>query len=193
MEFYSRILSKEVNILGIDNFDVHNWYDANQLKNVYRSLFFNNDMLYFSFRREENLTNVKELKILRRKMLETFKNEGEYVVLKQLDETRFDSVAKVVVKGSTFDFLFDLWNYFYSCTFFIPRDGFSFSDYIDFQKRINFEDKGGEKLIRSGYTDFECIKGLGGDSLIISYRKDYKLPDLGKAALDSPGKNQIFR
>ncbi len=186
MDFYNRSLSKEICIFSIDDFNISNEQDASQLKNVYRCLFLNNDMLYFSFRREENLTDENTLRLLKIKISETFNKDGAYVTLREMDETRFDSVGRISIKESTFDFLFDIWNYFYSCTFFVPKNGFAFSDYVDFQKRIKFQDKGGEKLLKAGHADFECIKGLGGDSLIVSYQKDYQLPDLKKAALYAP-------
>ncbi|PIF45759.1 hypothetical protein CLU96_2771 [Chryseobacterium sp. 52] len=147
MEFNNRVLNKEINLLFIDDFNISNWNDYNQIKNVYKSLFSKGDTIFFSFRREENLTEEKELKRLKNKILDTFNDEGEYIVLRQLDDTRFDSIARMIINDSTYNFLFDLWNYFYSCTFFIPNKDLAFSDYSNFQKKIKFEDKANEKLL----------------------------------------------
>ncbi|GAF04809.1 hypothetical protein [Saccharicrinis fermentans] len=193
MEFYNVELSKDIKSLCVEDFDINIWYDANRIKNILKCLFFNNDTIFFSFRREEDLTSDKELERLRISIIETFNKYGEYVFLKKLDEARFDSVARIDVSDFTFEFMFDIWKYFYSCTFFIPTEGFSFSDYISFQKKIKFQDKGGEKLLSKRYSDFGCIKGLGGDSLIVSYRKDFQLPDLKKAASETPDINQVFK
>lgn len=193
MKFYNSIQSKDIKILGIYDFDVNNWHNLSQLKNIYKSLFSLNEVIFFSFRREENLTDEKILKQLKVKILETFNSEGEYVILRQLDDARFDSVAKLIVKESTFDLLVDIWSYFYSCNFFIPKEEFTFSDFIQFQKLNSFQDIGNEKLLNSLYADFSCIKDLGGDSLIISYRNDYQLPDLKEIALNTPNINQVFR
>ena len=193
MEFYNRELSRDIALFSVEDFDINAWHDANRLKNILKCLFFNDDTIFFSFRREEDLTSDNDLKRLRVKVIETFDKLGEYVFLRKLDEARFDSVARITVSDFTFEFIFDIWEYFYSCAFFIPSKGFSFSDYISFQKRIKFQDKGGEKLLSKRYSDFECIKGLGGDSLVISYRKDYQLPDLRKAASESSGINQVFK
>ncbi|KFF25287.1 hypothetical protein [Chryseobacterium vrystaatense] len=177
MEFNNRILSKEVSLLFIDNFDINNWDDLNQLKIIYKSLFPKGSTLFFSFRREENLTEEKELKKLKVRILDTFNNEGEYLILKKLDDVRFDSIARIVINENTYNLIFDLWNYFYSCTFFIPNKNLTFSDYIKFQQKIKFQDKGNEKLLNECFTDFTCIKGLGGDNMIISYRNNYNLPN----------------
>jgi len=139
------------------------------------------------------LTDDTELIQLREKVIKTFNAEGEFVVLNKLDTARFDSVARINVKESTFNFLFDIWNYFYSSTFFIPAREFTFSDYISFQQSIKFQDKWGEKLLQRKSTAFECIKGLGGDNLIISYQNDFLLPDLKKVALSTPDVDELFR
>ncbi|RKS97845.1 hypothetical protein [Chryseobacterium defluvii] len=178
MKFNNRILHKDISLLLIEDFDINRWDDVSRLKKIYKSLFSKNDTIFFSFRREEDLTDENELKRLRIKILETFNDEGEYVVLRKLDDSRFDSVARITINENTYNFLFDIWNYFYSCTFFIPTKGFTFSDYITFQKKIKFQDKGNEKLLSNDYTNFSCIKGLGGDNLIISYQNNYQLPDL---------------
>lgn len=193
MEFCNGELSKNIALMSIENFDINAWHDANRIKNILKCLFNNDDTIFFLFRREEDLTSDDELRRLRIKVVETFEKLGEYVYLKKLDESRFDSVARLA--GSNFDieFIIDVWRYYYSCTFFIPTDGFSFSDYISFQKENKLHDKGGQKLLSKGYSNFECMKGLGGDSLIISYRKGFRLPDLRKAASDAPDINQAFK
>lgn len=193
MEFYNGILNKEISLFNVDDFNIENWYDASLLKNIFKCLFSNNDLIFLSFRREENLTDEKELDRLRIKVIETFKKEGEYVVLNKLDETRFDSVARINVNDHTFEFIFDVWKYFYSCTFFIPIDQFTFSEFIFSEKQNKFHDIGNEKLLTKKFTNFTCIKDLGGNGLIISYQKNYQLPDLKKAALDTPNIRQTFR
>lgn len=193
MKFYNGELNKDLALLSIEDFDINVWHDANCIKNILKCLFFNNDTIFFSFRREEDLTSDDELKRLRVNVVETFDKLGEYVFLKKLDEARFDSVASIIVNDFTFEFIFDILKYFYSCAFFIPAKGFSFSDFISFQKKIKFQDKGGEKLLSKGYSDFVCIKGLGGDSLIVSYQKGFQLPDLRKAVSETPDINQVFK
>ncbi|KMQ59937.1 hypothetical protein ACM46_16900 [Chryseobacterium angstadtii] len=175
MEFHNRILNKDIGLLFIDDFNLYNWDDLSKIKNIYKSLFFKGSTLFFSFRREEDLTDEKELKKLKTKILDIFNSEGEYIVLRKLDDKRFDSIARIVVNENTYNFLFDLWNYFYSCSIFIPNKDFTFSDYINFYKKNKFEDKGNEKLLSNYFTDFTCIKGLGGDNMIISHRSNYDL------------------
>jgi len=46
MKFYNRIISKEISLFCIDDFDVKQWYDISQLKNVYKCLFRENDVLF---------------------------------------------------------------------------------------------------------------------------------------------------
>ncbi|MBB6369653.1 hypothetical protein [Chryseobacterium shigense] len=176
MNFNNRILNQKVSILFIDDFNISDWDDLSQVKNIYKSLFLKGDTLFFSFRREENLTDGEELKKLRAKILDTFNNEGEYIILRQLDDTRFDSIARIVINDNTYNFLFDIWKYFYSCTFFVPSKDLTLSDYGNFQKKNRFEDKANEKLLDHHFADVTCIKGLGGDNMIISYNSDYELP-----------------
>lgn len=178
MEINNNVLNKEINILSIDDLDLNRWDDLIQLKKIYKYLFSKNDTLFFAFRRVENLTDEKEIKKLKVEILETFENYGEYIILKELDSTRFDSIARITVNEYTYNLLIDVLKYFYSCTFFIPSKQFAFSDYSTFQKNNNFHDKMNEKLLHNHYADFSLIKGLGGDSLIISYRNDFNLPNL---------------
>lgn len=58
--------------------------DLIRLKKIYKCLFSDSNTLFFAFRREENLTDKEELKKLKVKILETFENYGEYIVLKNL-------------------------------------------------------------------------------------------------------------
>ncbi|RKE71976.1 hypothetical protein [Chryseobacterium sp. AG363] len=178
MEINNSILNKNINLLSIEDFDLDMSEDLIRLKKIYECLFSDSNTLFFAFRREENLTDKEELKKLKVKILENFENYGEYIVLKELDNARFDSVGRIKINEYTYNFIFDVWKYFYSCTFFIPTENFNFFDYITFQKKNKFHDIGNEKLLINHYANFSCIKGLGGDALIISYRNDFKLPDL---------------
>ncbi|MCW1961286.1 hypothetical protein [Chryseobacterium viscerum] len=178
MEINNSILNKNINLLSIEDFDLDVSEDLIRLKKIYKCLFSDSNTLFFAFRREENLTDKEELKKLKVKILENFENYGEYIVLKELDNARFDSVGRIKINEYTYNFIFDVWKYFYSCTFFIPTENFNFSDYITFQKKNKFHDIGNEKLLIHHYANFSCIKGLGGNTLIISSRNDFKLPDL---------------
>ncbi|GEN69819.1 hypothetical protein [Chryseobacterium rhizosphaerae] len=178
MEINNSVLNKDINLLSIEDFDLDIFEDLIRLKRIYKCLFSDSNTLFFAFRREENLTDKKELKKLKVRILESFKDYGEYIILKELDSSRFDSVGRININDHTYNFLFDVWKYFYSCTFFIPTEKFNFFDYITFQKKNRFHDIGNEKLLINHYANFSCIKGLGGDNLIISYRNDFKLPDL---------------
>ncbi|WP_284464739.1 hypothetical protein [Chryseobacterium sp.] len=178
MIFSNQTLNREISILLIDDFDISSSNDMIQLKKILKKIFPRDSTLFFSFRREESLTSDEELKKLRAKIFDTFNKEGEYVVLKRLDDARFDSVAKIVINDQTYNFLFDIWNYFYSCTFFIPNKNLTFSDYITFHTNNKFQDIANEKLLNQNFSNFTCIKGLGGDNMVLSYRSNYNLPDL---------------
>lgn len=192
-ELISRKINNDISLIIIEHFNIESWYDTNVLKNIFKSLFSNEETIFFSFRREEDLTDERRLKQLKGSIFETFKKAGDYVILKKLDESRFDSVARISINDDVYELLIDIWKYFYSCAFFKPLPGLSFSDFIDFQKSIKFIDKGGEKLISNNYSNFECIKGLGGDHLLISYKNNYSLPDFKKIISESPDFNQIFK
>lgn len=191
MDFYNTKLNNKIHALHVDDFDVYKWGDINQLKNIFRHLFLNKDEIFFSFRREESLTDRKELQELRSRISEIFNENGEYVILRQIDQVRFDSVARLDLNDHSINFIFDFWKYFYSCSFFVPVDRFTFSDFISFYKSVKFEDKWNEKLLSNLFTNFTCIKDLGGTNLIITYRNGYHLLDLND--IDTPDIDQIFR
>lgn len=178
MEFNYGNLNEEISIFFIDDFDISNLEDRVRLKTIFKRIFPKGNTLFFSFRREENLTSDEELKRLRIKILDIFNSEGEYLVIRKLDDVRFDSVGRLAIDDNTYNFLFDLWSYFYSCTFFVPKGNLTLSDYISFQKKNKLTDIGNEKLLNQDFAEVTCIKGLGGDNMIVSYRRDYDLQDL---------------
>lgn len=172
-----------VNLFVIDSFDFEVWQDQIKMRYIFDSLFTNEeDMVFFSFRRDEDLTDDEILTRIKPQIINTFNKLGAYEVIFELDEHRYDSVAWLRVKDFSFDLFLDLWNCFYSCRFFIPVTDFSFQNFISFQKKIKCLDVYSKKLLGNNYSNFDCIKGLGGDYFLISYLKDYQLPDIGKLA-----------
>jgi len=148
------------------------------LKDIFKLIFKDNDQLFFSFRREENLTDNDELLQLRQRVPYEFKQHGDYVFLRKIDEERFDSIGYLKYSDQTPAFLLDVWKYFYAFTVFKPRESITWSDYVNYIKTKGVEDIDGKRLLNSGLSDFILIKGLGGDYLNISYINSAELPDI---------------
>lgn len=148
------------------------------LKEIFKSLFRQGDRLFFSFRREENLTDDDELLELRKRVPLTFAQQGDYIFLRRIDEERFDSIGHITYADHIPGFLLDVWRYFYAFDFFIPKEQVTWDDYIQYVKKKGLDDIDGKRLLNDGLTNFILIKGLGGDYLNISYVNDTKLPDI---------------
>lgn len=148
------------------------------LKDIFKSLFKEGDYLFFSFRREEDLTDDKELSELRRKIPHDLKLQGDYIFLRKVDDERFDSAAYIKYTDHTPGFLIDIWKYFYAFTVFRPRERVTWNNYIHHLKTNGVDDIDGKELLTNGFTNFVLIKGLGGDYLNITYSNDITLPDL---------------
>ena len=106
MEFNYGNLNEGISLFFIDDFDIDNLEDRIRLKTIFKRIFPKDNTLFFSFRREENLTSDEELKRLRIKILDTFDSEGEYIVIRKLDDVRFDSVGRLVINDYTYNFSF---------------------------------------------------------------------------------------
>lgn len=178
MELYTNKLNDYIDIITIENFDLSQFEDIKKLKDIFQSLFDKQNKLFFSFRRIEDLTDAKKLQRLKKVISDLFSNYGQYVVLRKLDDARFDSVGQISINKYTYDFLICVWQYFYSCSFFAPNEEVSFDEFIAFVKRNNYSDIGNNKLIANHFTNFSCIKDLGGEALIITHRSDFDMPDL---------------
>lgn len=165
--------------LSVINLDFYESLDDRLLlKEIYKSLFRQGDRLFFSFRREENLTDDDELLELRKRVPLTFAQQGDYIFLRRVDAERFDSIGYITYTHHTPGFLLDLWKYFYAFTVFTPLEHVTWNDYVHHVKTKGIDDIDGKRLLSDGLTNFILIKGLGGDYLNISYVHGTKLPDI---------------
>ncbi len=192
-EIYLREITDTINLVTIESVDLSNWDDSTIFKAIFEKLFPINTKLFFSFRREENLTNDDLLKKLRFSIPKFFDQNGEYHILYKLDNSRFDSVATLSMEENTLDLFLDLWSYFYSCNIFIPSKNFDFSNFIDFQHKINFIDQSCINLISNKHSLFEVVKGLGGEQILIYFNKEAKLPNFHSIISSTVNKKDIFR
>lgn len=170
-------ITEDISIFIVKDINVyHNSISVKLLENLYHELFLNRNV-FLSFRRVEDLTDDSMLNDLKVYIYQMFKKHGKYQVVRPIDETRFDSIAEIYNYNFNIHFMIDLWMYFYSCLYFIPKKHFSFEDYESFQISSNFRDKFSVSLLSSDYTDFTCIKDTGGENLIISC-KDYIINEI---------------
>lgn len=146
------------------------------LKEIFRLFFADGDTLFFSFRREENLTDDDDLLRLRERVPREFMEHGDYIFLRKFDEEKFDSIGYLQCTDQTPGFLLDVWRYFYAFTVFIPKKQVEWDDYIRYVKRKGFDDIDGKRLLNDGLADFILIKGLGGDYLNVTFSNHIKLP-----------------
>lgn len=170
IKIISETCSEDISKLSIGYFDVYQSLESRILiKELINKLFKIGDTMFFFFSREEDLTSDEELKSLRKQIIAKFQKEGEYKVLREIDSQRFDSVAMIRYDFSTPNFIIDLWKYFYSCNFFKPGN-LNLDEYIHYLKLNGVVNIDGKSQLDSGLTEFMCIKGLGADYLIISYK-----------------------
>lgn len=165
-----------LSVINLDFYESLN--DRLMLKEIFKSFFKEGDRLFFSFRREENLTDDDELLALRKKIPLMFEQQGDYIFLRRVDEEKFDTIGHINYTDHTPSFLLDVWKYFYAFTVFMPFEHVTWSDYVHYVKTKGINDIDGKKLLNDGLTNFILIKGLGGDYLNISYVSDIKLPDI---------------
>lgn len=168
-----------LSILYVSDFDIYNEVeDRIKLKGIINKLFSIGDEIFFFFRREEDLTDPFELEILREQIFKKFKNDGKFEYLYKIDQRRFDAIAMIRYDFNTPNFIIDLWKYFYACDFFKPMNDLTFEEYEDYLEVNGVNDINGLKQLWDKLSDFICIKGLGGDYLIISYYSELKIIDL---------------
>jgi len=148
------------------------------LKEIFKLLFKNGDTLFFSFRREENLTDDDDLLRLRERVPREFMEHGDYIFLRKVDEEKFDSIGRLQCTDQTPSFLLDVWKYFYAFTVFVPKEQVRWDDYIHYLKKRGFDDIDGKRLLNDGLTDFILIKGLGGDYLNVTFVNHINFPDI---------------
>lgn len=174
----SKTTNGNLSILNIGEFDLYNESDDRiYFKSIINKLFSVGDEVYFSFRREEDLTENSELDVLRKLIFRKFEAEGKFEYLFKIDQRRFDAIAMIIFDLNTPNFIIDLWKYFYACDFFKPINDLTFEEYKDYLEVNGVDDINGLKQLWNGLSDFICIKGLGADHLIISYDSDLKLED----------------
>lgn len=168
-----------LSILNIGEFDIyHKSDDRAYLRSIINKLFSIGDEVFFFFRREEDLTEDSELRILREKIFKKFEDEGKFDYLFKIDQRRFDAIAVIQFDFSTPNFIIDLWKYFYACSFFKPINDLTFEEYKDYLDVNGVDDINGLKKIWNQLSNFILIKGLGADHLILSYVSDLKIEDI---------------
>lgn len=132
----------------------------------------NSDKFYFEFVSEDFFLEEEELVKYRSKVPQYLKENGQYEVKFQLDETRFRSIGYLPINEENYNQILVLWKYFETLVFFNPSFGFSFQDFNKKYKRnkprvpvIDF--------IENKYTNSVFIKGHDGDNLIFIYNNDF--------------------
>ena len=178
----NRMINKAITINGnltilyIGKFDLYDCIeDRIHLKDIIRKLFPIDDEIFFFFNREEDLTKQSELDLLRVRIFEKFENDGKFEYLYKIDDRRFEAIGMIRVDLNTPNFILDCWKFFYSCSFFKPINDLTFEEYKDYIDVNGGEDINGLKHLWDKLTNFNCIKALGGDYLILSYESDLKL------------------
>jgi hypothetical protein len=145
------------------------------LKEVFSSFFKRGDRLFFTFRREENLTEEEELFELRKKIPNRF---ADYVLIRKIDDERFDSIGCLNYSHETPSFLLDVWRYFYAFVVFRPNDDITWDQFILYTKKEGIDDIDCRKLLSKKISNFALVKGLGGDYLNIVMNSKTALPFL---------------
>ena len=169
MEVY-KITKGDLTILNVDDLDINNdLSDQIYLKDIVSKLFSIGDQVYFFFRNEEYFREKDERKSIRAEIFDYFDRFGKLVFLTKLDEKRFDAIGMIDFDLNTSDFILKLWKYFSSCDFFKPINDLTFDEYQDYLECNGVYDEDGLKMLWNKLCNFICIKGIGGDYLILSY------------------------
>lgn len=178
IEIYKRDLN-DLSVINIGPFNIYdNGLDRPYFKNVINKIFETGDEIFFYFRREESLTDEEELEVLRESVFKKITEQGRLLFLNKIDQSRFEGIATIKFDCSdTPNFIVDAWKYFYSLDFFKPINDLSFEEYEDYLEVNGVNDIDGLKLLRNRLTDCICIKGLGADHLVISYKSELCLED----------------
>lgn len=159
----------DIQVLNIGVLDIYGSFeDRIYLKKILNNLFDVGNELFFFFRREENLTDEAELKLLRQNVIREIKTNGELRYLFKLDYERFDAIARININSNFSNLIMDMWKYFYSCDFFRPINDLTFDEYEDYLRVNGVDDIDGVRMLQNKLADFICIKGLGADHLIIA-------------------------
>jgi len=185
----SQPLNNEISSIIIDDFNIYeSWHDKVRFREVIDALFAQakSPQIFFQFRREESLfLSNKAILEYRDEIPNHFGSHGRYKVVRKIDEVRFDSFGVLENNQRTIDYIPILWNYFYSCDFFVPTLDLTF-DYLISHYNDLMDDIDGLTLFKNDLIDLICIKGLGGDYLTINYRNTYEMPNLKNIVSSRP-------
>lgn len=166
----------DISKLRIGGLNIYNEKaDCEYLKNMIDKLFCTGDRIFFFFRREEDLTDEEEMIRLRKEVFKKIDGSGKLVYLRKVDQRRFDAIATLDYDADTSTFIIDLWKYFYACYFFKPVNTLTFDDYQDYLAINGVDDLYGRKMLMNKLCDFICIKGLGGEEIIISHQNTLEM------------------
>lgn len=115
-----RKINKVVSLVVLP-FDIYNEAgDRKIIKEFADSIFETGDLIFFYFRRIEDLTNDTELKGLKVRIMDHFEKNGKYLYLRKFDEERFDSIGMLTYDYRTPGLIIDMWRYFYGICPIIP-------------------------------------------------------------------------
>jgi hypothetical protein len=183
------LIKNVIHSLTVDDFNIHeSWQDRIRFKEICIAIFKAAEpkQIFFQFRREETIfLSEKERSEYRDEIPKYFITHGQYAVVRKIDEERFDSFGSLPNNQKTVDYLPNLWNYFYACDFFIPTAHLTFPYLIENYKDL-MDDIDGLKLFQRGLINAICIKGLGGNNLIINYKNDFRMPNITEIVNSTP-------
>lgn len=149
-------------------------YDDNSMENLKKIIktLAKGDRFYFEFVREDFFLAEEELIKYRREVPQYLKENGQYEVKFELDETRFRSIGYLPVNEETYNQILALWKYFETLVFFNPSSTFSWQD---FDKKFNRKkpEVPAIDFIKNKYTNSVFIKGHDGDNLVVIYDNDF--------------------
>lgn len=127
---------------------------------------------YFEFVSEDFFLEEGELVRYRREIPKYLKQNGQYEIKFELDETRFRSIGYLPINEETFNEILILWKYFETLVFFNPSNNLSWKDFNNKITRkkphipvIDF--------INNKYTNSIFLKGHDGDNLIFIYSNEF--------------------
>jgi hypothetical protein len=138
-----------------------------------KSLFRSGDELFFIACGREK--QDRELDFIR----EQFYEFGD---LKEVElDGGYDDIAwlcRVPYEKERHRLIFALWASFRSLRFFNPLPDLDWSTFSTYDCSLFESDPEGKKMFAFNFMNYLCIKGSGGESMMINYKKDHALPDI---------------
>ncbi len=105
----------------------------------------------------------------------------EFGDIKEVELERVDDIAclcRIPYVKERHRLIFALWSFFKSLRFFNPLPDLDWKTFSSYDCNLFESDPEGRKMFAFNFMSYLCIKGSGGESMMINYKKEYTLPDI---------------